>query len=52
MELIPILLVGGALSLDEIRCGCVPGRTLGSLFTNGWGYDPSWIVVWAGASQH
>ena len=35
VELIPIPLVGGALSLGEIRDGCVPGGPLGSLFTDG-----------------
>ena len=30
----------------------MPGESLGSLFTNGWGSDPTWIVVWPGASQH
>ena len=49
--LIPIPLVGGAFSLDEIRGGCVPGESLGSLFTDGWGSDPFWIVIWPGASQ-
>ena len=34
--LIPLHLVGGFLSLDEIRGGCVPGGSLGSLFTDGW----------------
>ena len=52
VELIPIPLVGGALSLGEIRGGCVPGGSLGSLFTEGWGCDPTWIVVCPGASQH
>ena len=51
MELIPIPLVGGALSLREIRGGCVPGVSLSSLFTDGWGYDPTCIVVWPRASQ-
>ena len=47
MELIPIPLVGGALSLGEIRGGCVCGGvSLGSLFTDGWGCDPTWIVIW------
>ena len=52
MELILIPLVDGTLSLGEIRGGCVPGGSLGSLFTDKWGCDPTWIVVWAGASQH
>ena len=43
--------VGGALSLGEIRGGYVPGGSLGSLFTDGQGYDPTWIVVWPGASK-
>ena len=51
MGLIPIPLVGGALSLGEIRGGCVPGGSLGSLFTDGWGCDSTWIIVWPGAFQ-
>ena len=46
--LIPNPLVGGALSLGEIRGSCVPGESLSSLFTNGWGCDPTWIIVWPG----
>ena len=42
---------GWALTLDGIRGGCVPGGSLGSLFTEGWGCDPIWIVVYPGASQ-
>ena len=42
---------GGALSLDGIRGSCVPEGSLGSLFTEGWGCDPTWIVVCPGASQ-
>ena len=45
------LSVGGALSLGENRCGCVPGVSLGSLFTDGRGCDPTWIIVWPGTSQ-
>ena len=52
MELIPIALVGGALSLGEIRGGDVPRESLGSLFTNGEDCNPTWIVVWPGAFQH
>ena len=51
VELIPIPVVGGALSLGEIRGGCVPGGSLGSLFSDGWGCDPTWIIIWPGASQ-
>ena len=29
----------------------MPEGSLGSLFTEGWGYDPTWIVVCPGASQ-
>ena len=47
----PIPLVGGALSLGEITGGYVPGGLKGSLFTDGWGCDPTLIVVWPGASQ-
>lgn len=49
--LIPIPLVGGALSLGEIRGTGVPGGSLGSLFTDGQGCDPTWTVVWPEASQ-
>ena len=35
MELIPIPLVSGALSLDGIRGICVPEGSLGRLFTGG-----------------
>ena len=45
MELNPISLMGGALSLGEIRGGCVPGGSLDSLFTDGRGYDPTWVTV-------
>ena len=43
----------GALSLGEIKGGCVPGvgRSLGRLFTDGWGCVPTQIIVWPGASQ-
>ena len=51
MELISIPLVGGALGLGEIRGGCVPGGSLGSLFTDRWGCDPIRFIVWPGASQ-
>ena len=53
-------LVGGAnsnpfdgwdLVSDGIRGSGVPGGFLGSLFTDGWGCDPTWIVVCPGASQ-
>ena len=43
-------LVGGALSLGEIGGGRVPGGSLGILFADGWACDPTWIVVWPGAS--
>ena len=55
VELILIPLVGGAVSLDEVRGSCVPEGSLGSLFPEGWGWivgDPTWIVVYPGASQH
>ena len=51
MELIPVPLVGGALSLDGIRGGSVPGGSLGSLFADGWGCVPTWFVVWPGVSR-
>ena len=40
--------MGGALYLREIRGGCVPGESLGSLFTDGWSCDPTWTIVWPG----
>ena len=46
-----IPLVGGAWSLAGIRGSCVPMGSLGSLFTDGRGCDPTWIVVCPGASQ-
>ena len=52
VELILIPLVGGVLFLGEIRGGCVPGGSLGSLFTEGQGCDPTWVVVCPEASQH
>ena len=51
MELILIPLVGGTLSLDGLRGSCVPEGSLGSLFTEDWGCDPTWVVVCPGASQ-
>ena len=50
--LIPIPLVGGDVSLGEFRSGSVHGGSLDSLFTDGWGCDPAWIIGWPGASQH
>ena len=52
MGLILFPLVGGALSLGELRGSCVPGGPLGSLFIDGWGCDSTWIIVWPGVSQH
>ena len=51
VELILIPLVGGAYSLDGIRGICVPEGSLGSLFTEVLGCDPTWIVVCPGASH-
>ena len=49
VELIPIPLVGGALSLCEIRGSCVPGGSLGSLFTEGRAVIPSGLFsAWLG----
>ena len=48
MGLIPIPLVGGALSLGEIRGSVV---CLGCPFTDGRGCDLTWIIVWPEASQ-
>ena len=42
---------GRTLFLDGIRGSCVPEGSLGSLFTEGWGCDPTWVVVCPGASQ-
>ena len=39
------------MSLDGIRCDCVSEGSLGSLFTEGRGCDPTWIVACPGASQ-
>lgn len=52
MELILILLIGGDLFLGEIRGSCVPEGSLGGSFTDGWGCDPTCMVVCPGASQH
>ena len=43
---------GWGLVLDGIRGSCVPEGSLGSLFTEGWGCDLTWVVVCPGASQH
>ena len=48
MGLIPIPLVGGALSLSEIRGGCVPGGSLGSLFTDGGAVIPPGLLFGLG----
>ena len=53
MELIPIPLVSGALSLGEIRGGFVPGgwgESLGSLFTDVQGCDPTGLLFGLGFS--
>ena len=52
----PAPLVGGADSnlsggLGLVSGSCVPEGSLGSLFTEGWGCDPTWVVVCPGASQ-
>ena len=44
-------LVGGADSYPSGGWGFVPEGSLGSLFTEGQGCDPTWIVVCSGASQ-
>ena len=51
VELCLIPSVGGALSVGLIGGGCVPRRTLGSLFADVWGYVYSLFAVWPGASQ-
>ena len=51
VELILIPLVDGAQSLDGIRGSCVPEGSLGSLSTEWWICDPTWVVVCPGASQ-
>ena len=38
------------MSLGVIRGSCVPGRTLGSLFADGYGCVPTFFVVQPGAS--
>ena len=45
VELILISLVGGPLSLDVIRGGCVPEGSSGSLFADGWDCVPTSFVV-------
>jgi len=50
VELILILLVGGAISLSVIRGSCVPQGNLGMLFADGWGCILT-LFVWLGASQ-
>ena len=45
MEPSLVTLLGGALSLGVIRGSCVPRRTLGSLFADGWGRVPTLSVV-------
>ena len=39
------------MSLGEVRGSCVSGGSLGSLFTDGRGCDPTWVVVCHVASQ-
>ena len=39
------------MPLYGIRGSCVPEGSLGSLFTERWGCDPTWVVVCPGASQ-
>ena len=48
MELNLVPLKGKALSLGVIRGVCVPGRTLGSLFANGWGFVPTLLFFGLG----
>ena len=45
-------MVGEAESLDMIRGGFVPGRTLSSLFDDGGGCVLTLFVVWPGASEY
>lgn len=47
VELILIPLVGEALSLGVIRGSCVPGDSLGILFADGWGCDPTRVCCLA-----
>ena len=42
---------GWVFALGEIRGSCVPEGSLGGLFTEGRGCDPTWVVVCPGASQ-
>ena len=48
MELILILLVGGALSLGEIRGGYVPGGSLGSMSADGGAVIPPRLLFGLG----
>ena len=48
MGLILIPLLGGALSLGEVIGGCVPGGSLGSLFSDGWGVIPPGLLFGLG----
>ena len=41
-------LVGGAAFLCVIKGGCVPRRTLGSLFADGWAVFPSCLLFGLG----
>ena len=50
-ELILFPLVGGAQSLDGIRGSCMPEGSLGSLFIEGQGCDPNWVVCPCAAQQ-
>ena len=43
--------VGGALSLGDIRGGCVLGVSLGSLLADGWDCVHIQIIIWPEASQ-
>ena len=40
--------MGGASSLGDIRGSCVPRGSLGSLFTDGWGCDPTGLLFGLG----
>ena len=51
VELSLVSLLGRALPLDVNRGRCVLGRTLGSLFADGWGCVPTLFIVSPGASQ-
>ena len=52
VELMSIPLVGVPFLWVRLEVAvCLGAGSLGNLFTDVWGCDPTWIVVWPGASQ-